>query len=402
MSGPLHGVKVLDLTSVVMGPYATQILGEYGADVIKVEPPEGDIQRLNGPMRHPRMGAIFLTTNRGKRSIVIDLKKSAGRDLLLKLAGSADVLVYNLRPQAMARLDLTYEAVRAVNPRIIYIGAFGFSQRGPYASRPAYDDLIQGMCGIPWLTQRAGADVPRYAPMILADRTVGLQLATAIVSALFHRERTGVGQRVDVPMFEGLLSIVLGEHLSGTLFRPPQGPTGYQRSLSHDRRPYRTSDGHICAMVYNDKHWRAFLSAIGEPARFTDDARFSSQGMRLQHIDEVYAYLAGILTTRTTAEWMDLFERADIPAAPMYSIDDIVTDEHVVGTGFVKEVMHPSEGPMLATAIPTEWSASLPDEPSSAPRLGEHSTDILLEAGFSREQIDAMLVDGIVAVTSPA
>lgn len=396
MSGPLAGVRVLDLTSVVMGPYATQLLGDYGADVIKIEPPEGDIMRLSGPMRNARMGHLFLTTNRSKRSVVIDLKSSAGREVLLTLAKNADVLVYNIRPQAMARLGLAYEDMSAANPRIVYVGAFGFSQRGPYAARPAYDDLIQGMAGIPWLVQQAGAAEPRYAPMILADRTVGLQLALAVASALFHRERTGRGQRVDVPMFEGMLSVVLGEHLAGKVFDPPQGPVGYQRSLTRDRRPYRTKDGYVCTLIYTDKHWKSFFDAIGERETFHNDARFASQGARLTHIDEVYAYLSGVIATRTTQEWLDLLGRADIPAARMYSIDDVLADEHLAAIGYFQKSEHPSEGPITTLAIPTEWSDSPPETPRHAPRLGENTVEVLREAGYTRAAIDALIEQGAV------
>ena len=396
MAGPLEGVRVLDLTSVVMGPYATQLLGDYGADVIKVESPEGDVMRLSGPMRNPRMGHLYLTTNRSKRSVVIDLKKPAGREALLALAREADVLVYNIRPQAMARLGLSYEEMSAANPRLIYVGAFGFSQRGPYAARPAYDDLIQGMSGIPWLTHQAGVEVPRYAPMILADRMVGLQVAYAISSALVHRARTGRGQRVDVPMFEGLLSIVLGEHLAGRLFEPPQGPEGYQRSLTPDRRPYRTLDGYLCTLIYTDKHWKSFLGAIGQARLFEEDARFSSQGARAANIDAVYGYLSGVLATRSTADWLALFAQADLPAARMYSIDDVLSDEHLAATGFLKQVQHPSEGEITDIAVPSEWSDSPPAPERLAPRLGEHTVEVLREAGYTPAQVDALLAEGAV------
>jgi len=274
MAGPLDGVRILDLTTVVMGPYATQILADFGADVVKVEPPEGDIVRLNGPARNPGMGHIFLNTNRNKRSIVLDLKKPAGLEAVLALAKTADVLVYNIRPQAMTRLGLAYEDVRAVNPRIIYAGGFGYSQQGPYAARPAYDDLIQAMSGVPWLMQKSGADQPRYVPATYADRTVGLHLANAVTAALFARERTGKGQRVDVPMYESLLQTLMGEHLSGRTFVPPMPGEGYARVLSKERKPYRTRDGWVCVLVYNDKQWRNFFELIGEPQTYDKDARF--------------------------------------------------------------------------------------------------------------------------------
>jgi crotonobetainyl-CoA:carnitine CoA-transferase CaiB-like acyl-CoA transferase len=395
-SGPLAGVRVLDLTSVVMGPYASSILAEHGADVIKVEPPGGEVMRKSGPMRNDDMGHFFLTINRNKRSLVLDLKQPAARDVLLRLARDCDVLVYNIRPQAMERLGLGYEDVRKVNPRIVYAGAYGFSQKGPYAARPAYDDLIQGMCGIPWLSQQAGADKPRYAPMVLVDRIAGLQLCNAITSALFHRERTGKGQRLDVPMFEGMLSIVLGEHLAGHQFEPPVGPSGYQRSLARDRRPHRTRDGHLCTLVYNDKHWRSFFEAIGRPEVFAQDERFSSQNQRLTNIDYVYGYLSEVLATRTTDEWLELFERADIPAARMYDIDDILDDPHVKATGFVQQMTHPTEGELRVTAVPTEWSESPPQRlpRSHAPQVGENTVAVLEEFGYSSEQISQLLASG--------
>jgi crotonobetainyl-CoA:carnitine CoA-transferase CaiB-like acyl-CoA transferase len=387
MSGPLDGIRILDLTSVIMGPYASQVLADYGADVIKIEPPEGDVMRKSGPMRNPGMGHFYLTTNRNKRSMVIDLKHPGGRDVLLRMARRADVLVYNIRPQAMARLGLSYEALRQVAPRIIYAGAFGFSQRGPYAAKPAYDDLIQGMCAIPWLNREAGAEVPRYAPMVLVDRMAGLQLCTAIASALVYRERTGKGQRVDVPMFEGMLSIVLGEHMAGELFQPPEGVAGYQRSLAHDRRPYRSRDGYICVLVYNDKHWRSFFEAIGQPELFIQDKRFSSQNERLSHIAHVYGYLSKVIETRSTSEWLELFERVDIPASRMYSIEDVLADEHLAATGYFQSVEHPTEGRLRQTAIPTEWSESVPEHRRHAPSLGEHTEELLAEFGLDASEI---------------
>lgn len=401
MSGPLHGIRVIDLTSVVMGPYASSVMADYGADVIKIEPPAGDVMRKSGPMRNGDMGHFYLSLGRNKRSVVLDLKQDQGREVLLRLAREADVLVYNIRPQAMARLGLGYEALRALNPRLVYAGAFGFSQKGPYAGRPAYDDLIQGMCGIPWLAQQAGADKPRYAPMVLVDRMAGLQLCTAITSALVYRERTGRGQRVDVPMFEGMLSVVLGEHLAGEQFVPATGPSGYQRSLARDRRPYRTRDGYICVLVYNDKHWRSFFAAIGRSKTFECDARFASQNERLNHIDHVYGYLSEVLATRTTDEWLRVFEQADIPAARLYSIDDIVADQHLRATGFIQTARHPTEGELRVTAIPTEWSESVPENRLPAPVLGEHTREVLLEFGYAEGDIAAMQARGVLGAPTP-
>ena len=393
MSGPLHGVRVLDLTTVVMGPYATQILGDLGADVVKVEPPDGDVMRYAWPFRHAGMGHIFLNANRNKRSIVLDLKAAQARDAALALAKRADVLVYNIRPQAMARLKLSYEEVKSVNAKIIYVGCFGYSQRGPYAAKAAYDDLIQGAAGIPWLLQKQGAAEPRYAPIIVADRSVGQQVASAVSAALYYRERTGKGQRVDVPMFEHLLQIVLGEHLGGYTFDPQEGEPGYARMLAPDRRPYRTKDGYVCALIYNDKQWRAFFDVIGQPERFKDP-KFSNQEVRSKHYPEAYAFVAAELAKRTTAEWIAALERADIPVQRMNSLGDIVADPHLAATGFFRSVEHPSEGRLRSMAVPSEWSESSPEYRRHAPRLGEHTREVLREAGLSDEQVSQLLRSG--------
>jgi crotonobetainyl-CoA:carnitine CoA-transferase CaiB-like acyl-CoA transferase len=314
MTGPLHGVRVLDLTSVVMGPYATQILGDFGAEVVKVETLEGDNMRWVWPFRHPGMGHIFLNANRNKRSIALDLKKDGGREACLALAKNADVLVYNIRPQAMARLKLSYDDVRKVNPNIIYVGCFGYSQRGPYAAKAAYDDLIQGAAGVPYLFATQSKGAPRYAPIIIADRSVGQQVATAVSAALFYREKTGKGQRVDVPMFEHLLPAVLGEHLGGYTFEPQLGEPGYARMLSPDRRPYQTKDGYICALIYNDKQWKAFFALIGKEQMLAQP-EFATYEARSKNYDKVYGMVAEEMKTRTTQEWLDGLERADVPCS---------------------------------------------------------------------------------------
>jgi crotonobetainyl-CoA:carnitine CoA-transferase CaiB-like acyl-CoA transferase len=393
MSGPLDGVRVLDLTTVVMGPYATQILADFGADVIKVEPPDGDVMRYAWPFRNPGMGHIFLNANRNKRSIVLDLKKDAARAACLALARRADVLVYNIRPQAMARLRLGYDDVSAVNDRIIYVGCFGYSQRGPYAAKAAYDDLIQGAAGLPWLLQKQGAETPRYAPIIVADRSVGQQVASAVSAALYRREKSGKGQRVDVPMFEHLLQVVLGEHLGGYTFEPQQGEAGYARMLAPDRRPYQTRDGYVCVLIYNDKQWRAFFDVIGQPEKFKDP-RFSNQEARSKHYPEAYAFVAEELKKRSTGEWIEALERADIPVQRMNSIADIVADPHLAATGYFRSVEHPSEGRIRSMAVPSEWSESPPEYRRHAPRLGEHTREILGEAGYAASDIDALMASG--------
>jgi crotonobetainyl-CoA:carnitine CoA-transferase CaiB-like acyl-CoA transferase len=377
----------------VMGPYATQILADFGADVIKVEPPEGDVIRQAWPFRNPGMGAIFLNVNRNKRSVALDLKQPAAREACLSLAKRSDVLVYNIRPQAMARLKLGYDDVQKVNPKIIYVGCFGYSQRGPYAAKAAYDDLIQGASGLPWLLQKQGAPEPRYAPMIVADRSVGQQVASAVSAALFYREKTGKGQRVDVPMWEHLLQIVLSDHLGGYTFEPKQGEAGYIRILTPDRRPYQTSDGYVCALIYNDKQWKAFVEIIGKPA-IMQQPEYATQEARSKNYNRAYAMIAEEMRRRSTAFWLEALERGDIPVQRMNSLDDIVEDPHLKAIGYLQAVDHPTEGKIRTLAVPSEWSESKPEYRRHAPRLGEHTREVLHEAGLSEKAIAALLEAG--------
>ncbi len=395
MTQPLDGVRIIDLTSVVMGPYATQLLGDLGADIVKVEPPDGDILRNIAPMRHSGMGHIFLHHNRNKRSIVLDLKKPDGYAALQKLLKTADVLIYNVRPQAMKRLKLSYEDVTAVNPEIIYVGAYGFGQRGPYAAQPAYDDLIQGMSAMPALFHEAGASKPRYAPLAIADRITGLAAVNAVTTALFARSRTGKGQSVEVPMFETVTQMVLADHMGGHTFEPPEGPYGYARMLAPDRAPYRTSDGYMCVLIYNDKHWRAFFKLIGREDLFTGDSRFGSHEARSRNISAVYAFAAEQLKQRTTAEWEKLLREADIPAAPMKTVEDLLNDPHLAQTGFFMETDHPSEGRLREMTLASHWSGADPMPHRPAPRLGEHSAEILREAGYDDAAITRLAAAGV-------
>lgn len=387
--GPLGGITILDLTTVLMGPYATRILADMGADVIKVESPDGDIVRQIGPSRTPGIGGIFLNANRGKRSIVVDLKHPDGRATLLRLARKANAIIYNVRPQAMARLGLDYESLAAVNPAIVYVGVFGFSQSGPYASKPAYDDLIQGASTIPTLIAAAGDGTPRYVPITIADRVVGLMAVNAILGGLMHQARTGVGQSIDVPMFESMTDFVLVDHLGGLTYDPPLDHGGYARLLSRYRRPYETSDGYLCALIYNDKQWRSFFDAIGQP-QLVNEPRFANHAARHKHIDEIYEEIGRIFLTRTTAEWRELLERADIPVMPMHTLQTVLEDPHLNAIGFFKTVDHPVEGRIRQTQVASTWSVTQPQAGGPAPMLGEHGRDILRSAGFSAEEIERL------------
>jgi len=399
--GPLRGITILDLTTVLMGPYATQILADMGADVIKVESPEGDIVRQLGPGRSNGMGGMFLNANRGKRSIVIDLKQAEGRDALLRLAGQAHAIVYNVRPQAMARLGLGYEALAATNPAILYVGLFGYGQTGPYAAKPAYDDLIQGASGIPTLIAMAGDGTPRYVPITVADRVVGLKAVNAILGGLMHQQRTGIGQRIDVPMFEEMAEFVLIDHLGGLTYDPPLDHGGYARLLSSHRRPYQTSDGHICALIYNDKQWKSFFDAIGQP-EMLEQPRFATHAARHAHIDEIYQEVGRIFLTRTTAEWRALLERADIPVMPMHTLESILEDPHLDAVGFFKIMEHPVEGRIRQMRVPSTWSETQPEPGGPAPTFGQHGRDILREAGFSSEEIERLGEKGAVQLPPSA
>ena len=388
--GPLQGLRILDLTAVVMGPYATQTLGDLGADVIKVEPPAGDNMRAVGPMRHPGMGSIALHLNRNKRSIVLDLKQSEGREACLALAKTCDALIYNTRPKAMARLGLDYAAVSAVNPRIVYVGAFGYGEQGPYAGRPAYDDLIQGAIGVPMLLSQQGSDVPRYAPVTLADRAVGLQAAIALLAAVLHARAAGQGQAVEISMFETMAQFVMGDHLSGRSFEPPLGPAGYERLVAPHRKPYATADGYLSVLIYNDKHWQAFFKVIGQP-ELRETPMFCNHGARSANISAVYAFVAEVMATRTTDNWVTALEAADIPVARLHTAETLVDDPHLQQVGFFPEFDHPTEGRIRTLAPVGRYGATPAAIRRHAPRAGEHSVEVLREAGYSAAQIETLL-----------
>jgi crotonobetainyl-CoA:carnitine CoA-transferase CaiB-like acyl-CoA transferase len=379
MPGPLTGVRVIDMTSVVMGPYATQILGDMGADVIKVESPGGDVCRHLTPFRNRGMSAAFLNLNRNKRSVALDLKRDDERQVLLDLVTGADVFVTTVRPQAMRRLGLDYESLRELNPRLIYCGAYGFSEEGPYAGRPAFDDVIQAMCGMASLQGENDPNGPRYVNTIFADKTIGCVVAYAVAMALYERERSGRGQAIEVPMFETMVSFTLIEHLAGETFCPASESMGYERVLSKHRKPYRTKDGYIGLLPYTAEQWTRFFEAAGRP-EMAADPRVTDPALRSQKIDELYGLLADIVAERATAEWVELLRAADLPMTPVLSPEDLLDDEHLQALGFFQREEHPSEGEVRTIGIPVRFSRTPGDVRRLAPRLNEHREEILTEA----------------------
>lgn len=399
MPGPLHGVRVVELTSVVLGPWACQILADMGADVIKIEPPAGDSNRQLGASRHPGMAALYLTCNRNKRSVVLDVKQEAGRDALLDLVRTTDVFVHNNRPQVMTKLGLDYAALQPLNPMLIYCGSYGYARTGPYGAKGALDDSIQSIAGIAMLNEMVLGE-PRYLPTIVADKTTAITVVYGVLAALFSRERTGLGQELEVPMFETMVSYVMAEHLWGMTFEPPLGPPGYVRLMSQHRRPYRTKDGYVAILPYMNAHWDTFCEVTGH-SELKNDPRFRTMGDRTRNIDDTYAETARIMATRSTQEWLDLFASTSVPINRVNSLADLADDPHLLETGFWKTVEHPTEGRLRTTAFPVNFSATPADETRRhAPRLGEHTRELLAELGYAEERIESMLASGAAAGAS--
>ncbi len=392
MSGPLAGIRVLDLTTFLLGPFGSQVLGDLGADVIKVEAPAGDPMRHVGPARHEHMSAVFLNLNRNKRSVVLDLKKPGAREALLRLAVTADVFFHNMRPQAVARLGLAYADVARVNPRIVYCGAHGYRRDGPYGDKPAYDDIVQGASGMAALMGRVHGR-PDYVPTAFIDKTVGATAAYALLAGLFHRERTGEGQEIEVPMFETIVQFLMIEHLYGRTFEPAIGETGYPRMLGPHHKPYPTRDGYICMLPYTDGHYRRFFDLAGRP-ELLDDPRFATLKSRNENVDALYQIIGELVPSRTTAEWLEVLDEAQIPAMAVTDPEDLLDDPHLKATGFFEVVEHPSEGAIHSMAFPVRMSAASGGAGRPAPRLGEHGREVLGEAGYRGAEIDALVCEG--------
>jgi len=392
MSGPLEGIRILELTSVVLGPWACQILADMGAEVIKVEAPRGDSNRALGAAHHPGMAALYLTCNRNKRSLVLDLKQPAGREALLKLAENTDVVIHNNRPQVMTRLGLEYADFKAVNSAIIYCGTYGYGKKGPYGAKGALDDSIQAASGIAMLQEMVQGE-PRYLPTVVADKTTAMAVVWAVTAALFHRERHGAGQEIEVPMYETMVYYVMAEHLWGMTFEPPMGHAGYTRLMSHHRKPYPTKDGYIAILPYLDSHWNTFCELAGRQD-LLEDERFTTLAKRLENIDATYDETARTMLRRTTAEWLDIFGDSSVPTIVVNTLDGLVSDPHLQAVGFWEMVDHPTEGKLRMTRFPVTFSQTPAEVRRLPPRMGEHSVEILKEAGLDQAAIDAMLASG--------
>jgi crotonobetainyl-CoA:carnitine CoA-transferase CaiB-like acyl-CoA transferase len=392
VSGPLTGVRVVDCTTVVLGPWAAQQLGDLGADVVKIEPPEGDTTRQLGPMRNPDMGAFYLAVNRNKRSIVLDLKQESARGVLRRLAAGANVLLHNYRPQAARRLGMSYETFRAINPGIVYVGTYGFRAAGPYGDKPAYDDIIQAASGLTSL-QASLFGEPKYVPTIVADKTSSMTVLVAVLAALYHKARSGEGQEVEVPMLESMAAWVMVEHLYGETFVPPIESVGYKRVLNRYRRPFKTKDGYLAILPYTDQNWRDFFTIAGRQD-LLDDPRFKTLGTRLRHIEFLYEELGKIATTRTNADWLAELDRRNIPGMIVNSLESLLRDPHLEATGFWQIMEHPTEGTLRLPGIPAAYSKTPASIRRLPPRLGEHSVEILREAGLSATEIDGLLTSG--------
>jgi len=399
--GPLTGIRVVDLTSVVVGPTATLFLADYGAEVIKVEPPSGDLLRsLGGRSKSGQLCGKFTHFNRNKRSLALDLKHEKGRAALERLLGTADVFIANVRPAALERLGLGAAALRAHYPRLIACNLVGFRRDGRYRDRPAYDSIIQGMAGVAACNARVLGE-PRFVPMVFADHVVGVIAAQCILAALYHRERTGEGQAIEVPMFENMAAFVLAEHLGDRSFVPPLGDSGDRRVLHPLAKPIQTKDGWICVSANTDAQVFALFDAIGRP-ELKSDPRFCSVKARYANVREYYEIRAEGLRQRTTGEWLEIFDKADVPAGLMHSFESLTEDEHLNEIGFFRKVDHPVEGEMIDMTNPNRFSAGLREDYSAAPLLGGDSVGVLSEVGYAKSEIDEMIrlkavIDGCAA-----
>lgn len=385
---PLQGYRVIDLSSIVLGPYASQILGDYGADVIKIEPPEGDSTRSTGPTTEPGMASMFLGVNRNKRSVVLDLKTPEGREALLTLIDSSDVFMHNIRPQKLPALSLEPARLIARKPSLIYASLNGFGETGPYSGKPAYDDIVQGLTGNAALMQKQ-TGTPAYFPTISADKTCALTAAHAILAALLRRERSGVGAHVEIPMFESMVAFNLVEHHYGQHFTPALSAPGYPRVLASWRRPYRTNDGYVCLMPYSTAQWQKFFAFTGAD-QLAADPRFADMAARTRHIEALYQAAGELIAQRSTSQWLAICDELEIPAGPVNQLEDLPHDEHLKAIGYFTDLEDEHMGHVNFPGVPVSFDGKRPGI-TMPPRLGQHTREVLTEAGLSPEKIDRLL-----------
>ena len=394
----LKGLRIIDLTTVVLGPYATQILGDLGADVIKIESFEGDVLRAARPGRRDDLGVHFLNFNRNKRSVVLDLKKESGQKVLHSLVAGADVFVHNMRSRSAAQLGASHETLAALNPALVYCYSPGFGDQGPDRDAPAYDDIIQARSGLASLnTDSTGA--PQFVPTIVCDKVTGLHLALAIASGVIQRQRTGHGVCIEAPMLESMVSFLLSEHLAGHTLIPAEGKLAYARMMSKNRRPHKTKDGYLAILPYSTKHWVRFFQICKLEDWATDD-KVVDPVSRSEHIDELYGKLAELALTRTTAEWKDVLAEQDIPCSHVSSLEDLLTDAHLQAVRMFHRIADDRIGEICELRSPYQVDGQLGHEqhPNTvAPGIGEHTREVLLELGYSDEAIAALRQDGVVA-----
>lgn len=368
----MKDIRVVDLTSMVFGPYATQVMADLGADVIKVEAPGGDATRYINAGPTEDLGGVFTNINRGKKSVELDLRTKAHRVVLNHLIEDADVFIHSMRGKAIAKLGFDYEAVKAIRPDIVYVNCYGYSRRGPEKDKPAYDDTIQAECGIPHVQGLMNGE-PGFAATIMADKIAGLHALYATLAALYHRARTGEGQEVEIGMFEAMSSFMLVEHASGKLFDPELGPAHYHRAVSSNRRPYKTKDGYLAALIYNDKHWNAFMEALAPEWRSDE---FDTLKKRAKNVDRIYRLLGETFAERTTQEWLDFLEPLQIPCARVKSTDELFDDPHLNAIGFFEEI-ESEQGTIRYPGVPTWFSATPGQVAGPTPRLGQHNDEII-------------------------
>ncbi len=404
MQGPLEGIRVVDLATTFSGPYCGMQLRDLGAEVIKVEAPMGDITRSLGTRRNPGMASVHLAVNRGKRSIALNLKSDEGRGVLLRLLAESDVLLHNMRSRATKKLGIDYASLAEQFPRLVYCGVYGFGESGPYAGKPAYDDIIQAVSGLASVQGQARSvpgDEPAYVASSVADKVAGYAATVGILGALVARSVTGRGQEVEVPMFEAVTAFSMLEHQGGHAFVPPAGPPLYPRLMSENRKPYPTKDGHLAVVVYTGGHWVRFLEYVGR-GDMLDDPRYADDAARAENIDDLYQVVADELQTRTSAEWLAAFEELDIPAMNVNTPDDLLEDPHLRDVGFYREVEHPTEGGLRQMRSPLVYSDTPLGDPGPPALLGEHGVEILDQLGYSSAEIDELIAQGaVIAATEP-